>query len=51
MLRVLRAEEGKTFRSKETGEIVSDLIYLGAHDSEDNYELVDKPINEENSLI
>ena len=47
MLRYFKAEEGKGFKSKLTNDILSEELYLGIHDNIDNYEQVDKPVEEE----
>ena len=38
------AQEGKVFRSKIDGAILSNVLILGKHDSLDNYEEIDEPI-------
>ena len=43
----LVAKEGKIFKNKLTGEILGFELYLGKNDSIDNYEEVDKPVEEE----
>ena len=43
----LIAKEGKVFKNKLTGEMLGAELYLGIHDSIDNYEQVDKPVEEE----
>ena len=35
---VLIAEEGKIFKSKVSGDILTNKLYLGCNDSADNYE-------------
>ena len=35
---VLTAEEGKIFKSKVSGDILTNKLYLGCNDSADNYE-------------
>ena len=35
---VLIAEEGKIFKSKISGDILTNKLYLGCNDSADNYE-------------
>lgn len=40
---ILTAEEGKIFRSKISGDILTKKLYLGCNDTADNYE----EINEE----
>lgn len=35
---VLTAEEGKIFKSKVSGDILTKRLYLGCNDSADNYE-------------
>ena len=42
-LRKFIAEEGKVFKHKITGDILSNELYLGINDSIDNYEQVDEP--------
>jgi len=44
----LQAEEGMVFKNKESEKIMGETIYLGIHDSAENYEEVEKPISEEN---
>lgn len=39
-LRKYIAEEGKVWKSKLTGDILSNEIYLGVNDSIDNYEQI-----------
>ena len=41
------AKEGKVFKNKLTGEVLGFELYLGKNDSIDNYEQVDKPVEEE----
>ena len=41
------AESGKTFKSKLNESLVGEELYLGIHDSIDNYEQVDKPVEDE----
>ena len=41
------AESGKTFKSKLNESLVGEELYLGIHDSIDNYEQVDKSVEEE----
>lgn len=48
MLRYFKAEEGKVFKSKLTNDILSEELYLGIHDSIDNYEQVEIPKENEN---
>ena len=43
----LIAKEGKVFKNKLTGEMLGFELYLGKEDSIDNYEQVDKPVEEE----
>ena len=43
----LVAKEGKVFKNKLTGELLGFELYLGKKDSIDNYEQVDKPVEEE----
>ena len=38
------AQEGKVFRSKIDGAILSNILILGKNDSLDNYEEIDEPI-------
>ena len=45
-LRKFVAEEGKVFKHKITGDILSNELYLGINDSIDNYEQVDEPKEE-----
>ena len=35
---ILTAEEGKIFKSKISGDILTNKLYLGCNDSADNYE-------------
>ena len=35
---ILTAEEGMVFRSKISGDVLTDRLYLGCNDSADNYE-------------
>ena len=35
---ILTAEEGKIFKSKVSGDVLTDRLYLGCNDSADNYE-------------
>ena len=35
---ILTAEEGKIFKSKVSGDILTNKLYLGCNDSADNYE-------------
>lgn len=35
---ILTAEEGKIFKSKVSGDILTKRLYLGCNDSADNYE-------------
>ena len=35
---ILIAEEGKIFKSKDSGDILTNKLYLGCNDSADNYE-------------
>ena len=42
-LRKFVAEQGKVFKHKITGDILSGELYLGINDSIDNYEQVDEP--------
>ena len=41
------AESGKTFKSKLNESLVGEELYLGKNDSIDNYEQVDKSVEEE----
>ena len=43
----LVAKEGNVFKNKLTGEMLGAELYLGKNDSIDNYEQVDKPVEEE----
>ena len=45
-LRKFVAEEGKVWKVKATGDILSNELYLGINDSIDNYEQVDEPKEE-----
>lgn len=45
-LRHYIAEEGKVWKHKVTGDILSNELYLGINDSIDNYEQVDEPKEE-----
>ena len=46
MLRIADAKEGKIWKSKLTGDILSNRLYLGINDSIDNYEEVDEIVEE-----
>ena len=46
MLRYFKAEEGKIWKSKITGDVLSSELYLGKEDSINNYEQVDEPVEE-----
>lgn len=35
---VITADEGKIFKSKISGDILTEMLYLGCNDSADNYE-------------
>lgn len=35
---VIMADEGKVFKSKISGDILTEMLYLGCNDSADNYE-------------
>ena len=35
---IITAEEGKIFKSKVSGDILTNKLYLGCNDSADNYE-------------
>lgn len=37
---VIMADEGKVFKSKISGDILTETLYLGCNDSADNYEEV-----------
>ena len=39
---VLTAEEGKIFKSKISGDILTNQLYLGCNDSADNYEEINE---------
>ena len=39
---VLIAEEGKIFKSKVSGDILTKKLYLGCNDTADNYEEISK---------
>ena len=39
---VLIAEEGKIFKSKVSGDILTNKLYLGCNDSADNYEEINE---------
>lgn len=41
------AENGKVFKDKITGDILTDRLYLGCNDSPDNYEEIEPLIEEE----
>ena len=41
------AESGKTFKSKLNESLVGEELYLGIHDSIDNYEEVANAVNQE----
>lgn len=43
----LIAKEGKVFKNKLTGEVLGFELYIGKEDTIDNYEQVDKPVEEE----
>lgn len=45
-LRKFVAEQGKVWKVKATGDILSSELYLGINDSIDNYEQVDEPKEE-----
>ena len=45
-LRKIVAKQGKVFKHKITGDILSNELYLGINDSIDNYEQVDEPKEE-----
>ena len=42
MMRIIDAKEGKVWKDKETGLVLSNRLYLGIEDSIDNYEEVDE---------
>lgn len=46
MLRIIDAQEGKVWKDKETGYVLSNRLYLGIEDSIDNYEEVDEIVEE-----
>lgn len=48
MLRKFDAEQGKIWKSKLTGDLLSESLLLGKEDIIDNYEQVDEPIIKEN---
>ena len=35
---IITADEGKIFKSKVSGDVLTDRLYLGCNDSADNYE-------------
>ena len=35
---IITADEGKIFKSKISGDILTNILYLGCNDSADNYE-------------
>ena len=39
---VITADTGNVFRSKISGDVLTDKLYLGCHDSADNYEEISK---------
>ena len=41
------AQEGKVFRSKIDGAILSNVLILGKNDSLENYEEIDPPVYDE----
>lgn len=41
------AESGKVFKSKITGDILTDKLYLGCNDKAENYEEIEMPLEEE----
>lgn len=45
------ASEGKIWKSKITGDILSSELYLGKEDSIDNYEEIYKPLEEVNETV
>ena len=46
MLRIEVAKEGKVWKHKETGDILTNTLYLGIDDSINNYEEIDELIDE-----
>ena len=42
MIQIYKAEDGKIWKDKATGMLMTDTIYLGANASIDNYEQVDE---------
>ena len=46
MIKILKAEEGKVWKSLKEGWIGSDTLILGSNDSITNYTQVDKPVEE-----
>lgn len=49
MIREYIADNGKVWKSKLNGDILSETLYLGSQDSVENYEQVDKEI--ENDIV
>lgn len=47
MANIIKADEGKLWKSKIDGAILTDVLILGGHDSLDNYEQIDKPVEVE----
>ena len=39
---VITADTGNVFRSKISGDVLTDRLYLGCNDSADNYEGIDE---------
>ena len=35
---IITADEGKIFKSKVSGDVLTNMLYLGCNDSADNYE-------------
>ena len=47
MLNYHKADEGKVWKHKATGSLLSSELYLGKEDSKDNYEQVEEIPNEQ----
>lgn len=47
MLNYHKAEEGKVWKHKATGSILSSELYLGKEDNKDNYEQVEEALETE----
>ena len=47
MLNYHKADEGKVWKHKATGSLLSSELYLGKEDSNDNYEQVEEIANEQ----